>query len=145
MWRARQGSAAPMTSSSSTRAAGPPETSAGWPAAQGGRRKAEGSRQSANGNRQAGGPINVGFLFYDLRPDDDGSTRWELYETGLDQTRVNSLGAVVTGLQNVWHAGVNAWHQRMGDLVLLASAADIVKAADGPGAPRPPRVRGGGG
>jgi hypothetical protein len=103
----------------------------------------QGSRPNGNEFRLAGGPINVGFLFYDLRPDDDGSTRWELYETGLDQARVNSLGAVVTGLQNVWHAGVNAWHQRMGDLVSLASAADIVKAADGPGAASAPGLRGG--
>jgi fibronectin-binding autotransporter adhesin len=98
----------------------------------------QGSRPKGDEFRLAGGPINVGFLFYDLRPDDDGSTRWELYETGLDQARVDSLGAVVTGLQNVWHAGVNAWHQRMGDLVSLASAA-----AETPGAASAPALRGG--
>ena len=64
-------------------------------------------------------------------------------ETGHDQSRVDALGAVMTGLQNVWHAGVSAWHQRMGDLVSLAAAPVITPSADFPGGPPTPRQRGG--
>ena len=103
----------------------------------------QGSRPQGDEFRLAGGPIHAGFFLYDLRPDDDGSTKWELYEAGHDQSRVDALGAVMTGLQNVWHAGVNAWHQRMGDLVSVAAAPVITPSADFPGGPPTPRQRGG--
>ncbi len=93
--------------------------------------------------RLSGGPISVGFFYYDLRPDDDGSTRWELYESGTDWQGIDALGAVMTGLQNVWHAGVSAWHQRMGDLVSLAAVPQLTPAGDSPEAPTMPRMRGG--
>jgi outer membrane autotransporter protein len=103
----------------------------------------QGSRPQGDEYRLSDGPISVGFFLYDLRPDDDGSTRWELYQSGIDRQRIDGLGAVVTGLQNVWHAGVSAWHQRMGDLISQASLPQLTPAADFPGAPPAPRMRGG--
>lgn len=103
----------------------------------------QGSRPQGDEFRLASGPIHAGFFLYELRPDDDGSTKWELYEAGHDQSRVDALGVVMTGLQNVWHAGVSAWHQRMGDLVSLAAAPVITPSADFPGGPPTPRQRGG--
>jgi outer membrane autotransporter protein len=85
----------------------------------------------------------VGFLYYDLRPDDDGSTFWELYQSGADQRKIDQFPVLVTGLQNLWHAGVSAWHQRMGDLVTLASMPGLEPAASLPGAPPAPRMQGG--
>jgi autotransporter-like protein/autochaperone domain-containing protein len=89
------------------------------------------------------GPIPVGFLDYDLRPDDDGSTFWELYQSGPNQKKIDELPVLMTGLQNLWHAGVSAWHQRMGDLVTLAAMPELQPAADVPGAPALPRMQGG--
>jgi outer membrane autotransporter protein len=89
------------------------------------------------------GPIPVGFLYYDLRPDDDGSTFWELYQSGRNQKKIDELSVLMTGLQNLWHAGVSAWHQRMGDLVTLAAMPELQPAADFPGAPPLPRMQGG--
>src|SRR5262245_22396110 len=93
--------------------------------------------------RLSGGPISEGFFFYDLRPDDDGSTRWELYESGTNWQGIDALGAVMTGLQNIWHAGVGAWHQRMGDLASLAALPQLTTATDFPGAPPKLRMSGG--
>jgi outer membrane autotransporter protein len=103
----------------------------------------QGSRPRGDEFRLSGGPISVGFLFYDLRPDDDGSNRWELYEAGTNWQGIDALGAVMTGLQNIWHAGVSAWHQRMSDLVSLAALPQLIPAADFPGAPPTPRLSGG--
>jgi outer membrane autotransporter protein len=103
----------------------------------------QGSRPRGDEFRLSGGPISAGFFYYDLRPDDDGSTRWELYESGTNWQAIDALGAVMTGLQNIWHAGVSAWHQRMGDLASLAVVPQLTPAADFPGGPTLPRMRGG--
>ena len=39
----------------------------------------QGSRPQGGEFRLAGGPVHAGFFLYDLRPDDEGSTKWELY------------------------------------------------------------------
>ena len=103
----------------------------------------QGSVPTGNEFALENGPIPVGFLYYDLRPDDDGSTFWELYQSGPNQKKIDELPVLMTGLQNLWYAGVSAWHQRMGDLVTLAAMPELQPAADFPGAPPLPRMQGG--
>ena len=103
----------------------------------------QGSVPTGNEFALENGPIPVGFLYYDLRPDDDGSTFWELYQSGPNQKKIDELPVLMTGLQNLWYAGVSAWHQRMGDLVTLAAMLELQPAADFPGAPPLPRMQGG--
>jgi hypothetical protein len=62
-----------------------------------------------------------------------------LFGAGIDHQRIDGLGAVFTGLQNVWHAGVAAWHHRMSDLLSLAALPELAPAADYPGASTMPR------